>query len=72
VNFAERLKNKIMSGLARLCKAYGTMKINGVEWVWDWVNDEPRIKSELTKEEWMASEKIKWAGVSERLNNPNK
>jgi hypothetical protein len=58
-----------MGGLARLCKVYGTMKINNVEWVWDWVNDKPRIKSEMTKDEYMASEKIRWQQVSEELNN---
>lgn len=49
-----------MAGLARLCKLYGSMKINGVVWVWDFAKDKPRIKSKMTQEELAQSEKIKW------------
>lgn len=49
-----------MGGLARLCRMYGQMNINGVVWIWDYVNERARIKSEMTKEEIAESEKIKW------------
>ena len=54
-----------MAGLAKLCKLYGSMKVTDahgktITWVWDYANDKPRLKSEMTKEELMASEKAKW------------
>jgi len=53
-----------MGGLARLCKMYGSMQVseNGkkVTWLWDYVNDKPRLKTEMSKDEIMASEKAKW------------
>lgn len=52
-----------MSGLKRICKMYGSIKVNTVTWVWDYVNDKPRLESEMTKEEIMASEKAKWISV---------
>jgi hypothetical protein len=54
------IKQRKMGGLARLCRMYGQMNINGVIWIWDYVNEEPRIKSEMTKEEIAESEKTKW------------
>lgn len=33
-----------------------------VVWVWDYANDKPRLKSEMTKEEIMASERAKYLG----------
>lgn len=35
-----------------------------VTWLWDYVNDKPRLKSEMTKEEIAASEKAKWANLT--------
>jgi major membrane immunogen (membrane-anchored lipoprotein) len=54
-----------MGGLARICKMYGGMTVTDkagrkVEWAYDYAQDRPRLKSEMTKEEWMASEKAKW------------
>jgi len=51
-----------MGGLARICKMYGSMEVadaNGkkVTWVWDYVNDKARVKTEMT-----LSEKAKWLG----------
>jgi len=53
-----------MRGLARICKMYGSMEAsdaNGkkVIWLWDYVNDKPRLKTEMSKDEIMASEKAK-------------
>jgi len=52
-------------GLARICKMYGSMEVsdaNGekVIWLWDYANDKPRLKEEMTKEEIAVSEKAKW------------
>lgn len=54
-----------MSGLARMCKLYGSMTVTGsdgekVTWIYDYANDKPRLATEMTKEEIMASEKAKW------------
>ena len=56
-----------MGGLARICKQYGSLDVNGVIWLWDYVNDKPRLKSEMTKEEIAASEKAKWMSFKEKL-----
>jgi hypothetical protein len=60
-----------MAGLARICKMYGSMEVSGtngkkVTWVWDYVNDKPRIKKEMSKEEIMASEKAKWMNIKSK------
>ena len=44
-----------MTGLQKLLKMYGSMKITNeqgksVLWVWDYKNEKARIKSEMTKE----------------------
>lgn len=49
-----------MSGLARICKMYGSMEVSDANGkkatlLWDYANDKPRLKSEMTKEEIMAS-----------------
>ncbi len=54
-----------MAGLAKVCKLYGSMQVQGkdgkkVTWLWDYANDKPRLKSEMTKEEIAESEKAKW------------
>lgn len=59
-----------MSGLGKICKLYGSMNVkdskgNQVTWLWDYANDKPRLKTEMTKEEISASEKAKW----EQLKN---
>lgn len=60
-----------MSGLRRLCQQYGSIKIQGVRWVWDFVSDEPVKESEMTKERKMASEKARWNRVREKLGYPS-
>jgi len=54
-----------MSGLQRICKHYGGMKVvdkdgNEVHWVWDYHLDKARIKDEMTQEEIALSEKARW------------
>lgn len=62
-----------MAGLARMCKMYGSIEVtdaNGkkVTWLWDYVNDKPRLKTEMTEDEILASEKAKWMGVKSKLD----
>ena len=59
-----------MSGLARICKMYGQMTITDecgkkVIWVWDYANDKPRLKHEMTKEELAISERAKYKQLTE-------
>ena len=63
-----------MGGLARICKMYGSMEVsdkNGkkVTWLWDYFNDKPRLKTEMTKDEITASEKSKWMNVKSQLDS---
>ena len=64
-----------MGGLARICKMYGSIEVsdNGkkVIWLWDYVNDKARLKTEMTKDEIMASEKAKWMSIKEQLELGN-
>jgi len=52
-----------MGGLRNICKAFGGMKIQGVQWYWDYVADEPVKASEMPigSERWLASERAKYA-----------
>ena len=54
-------------GFQGILKTFGEMKVQSegktVVWVWDYVNDKPMIKSEMTKEQLAASEKAKWMGI---------
>jgi hypothetical protein len=63
-----------MAGLARLCKIYGSIKFkdkdgNEIVWLYDYANDKPRLKTEMTKEEIAASEKAKWKIITNNINN---
>ncbi len=52
-----------MRGLQKLCKLYGKINIQGVTWLWDYAQDKARLKTEMTKEQWAASEKAKWEAI---------
>jgi hypothetical protein len=53
-----------MGGLKKICKVFGSMTVsaNGktVTYEYDYANDIPRPKGEMTKEEKAASEKARW------------
>lgn len=73
MDFENNLIENTMSGLQRLLKLYGQIDCKGedgkkVTWLWDYANDKPMLKSEMTKEQWMASEKAKWMKVKEQLD----
>jgi hypothetical protein len=64
-----------MGGLRNICKAYGGMKFtdaNGktTEYEWDYAKDEPRLKGEMTREEWAASERAKWGNLKALTRKP--
>jgi len=56
-----------MAGLRMICKIYGGLRVtqNGenVEYIWDYIKDEPRRREEFTPEEWAANERYKWGGM---------
>jgi hypothetical protein len=56
-----------MAGLKNLCKMYGSMKINGVEWIWDYARDCAVLKSEMTKEQEKASIQAKGKIILDQL-----
>ncbi len=54
-----------MSGLKKILKATGGMIVEGEDgtkavWVWDYKNDKPKLKSEMTKDEIKENEKLKF------------
>ena len=59
-----------MAGLRKICKLYGSMTVNGQEFVWDYANDEPVPKSEMPhgSERHARSERAKWAGAASTAN----
>jgi hypothetical protein len=61
-----------MGGLARICKIYGgmtvTVKGRTAEWVYDYVQDKPRLKQEMTKEELAESEKAKYQNLKKNID----
>ena len=55
-----------------MCKLFGSIEAtdnygNKATWVWDYKNDKPRLKSEMTKEEIAESEKAKWENIKSQL-----
>ena len=57
-----------MAGLQKVLKLYGSMIVEGNDgkkavWLWDYANDKARLKSEMTQDEIMASEKAKWMNI---------
>lgn len=63
-----------MTGLQRICKAYGGMKFKGqngetVEWVWDYKQDRARLKAEMDEEARAQSEREKWARVQGEMES---
>jgi hypothetical protein len=57
-----------MAGLQRILKLHGSIICEGKDgikevWLWDYANDKARLKTEMTKEDIMASEKAKWSAI---------
>jgi len=57
---------KQLSGLQRICKRYGRMKIGDTMMAWDYAKGEPVEEAALKadKERWKASERAKWKGAA--------
>lgn len=51
----------------KLCKAHGKLKINNIMYVWDYVDDKAIPESEMTKERFAESEKIKWQSIKKEI-----
>lgn len=54
-----------MTGLQKVCKLYGRIDVvdssgHKVVWLWDYKNDKPRLRSEMTADEIAESEKAKF------------
>lgn len=46
------------NGLQQVLKIHGEIHAGDVVWVWDYVNNCPRKKSEMTKAEYRANKKV--------------
>jgi hypothetical protein len=65
-----------MSGLQRVLKLYGSMIVEGDDgkkavWVWDYKNNKARLKSEMTKEEILESDKAKYSKIKDSIDKKN-
>ncbi len=63
-----------LSGLQKICKIYGSIKIQGVLWVWDYANECAVLETEMPMggERWKVSEKKKYdmlREIKDRNNN---
>ena len=60
-----------MGGLRNICRAYGGLKVTKDRktevWIWDYIKDEPRLESSMTKEEIEANERFKWGQIKKRI-----
>lgn len=45
------------TGLQKILKIHGEIHVGDIVWVWDYKNDCPRKKSEMTKAEYRATRK---------------
>lgn len=59
-----------MAGLRKIAKMYGGMKVNGIEYVWDYAADEPVQRAEMPmgSERWKLSEEVRWRQLSEAVS----
>lgn len=59
------MSDKKLSGLQKVCKIYGSMKMGDTLMVWDYANDVAVPASEMKagSERWVNSERVKWRGV---------
>jgi len=56
-------------GLIRVLKIHGEIHAGDVVWVWDYKNDCPRKKSEMTKSEYAANKRYhKEKGILKSIN----
>ena len=62
-----------MTGLARICRLYGSIEVkkdgDTVVWEWDYAREKPVLKKEMTKEQFQESEKCKWEKLKNNIQN---
>lgn len=60
-----------MSGLRRICKAYGQMQVGNTLWLWDYAADEPVTADEMPigSERWKASERARFRAFTGATND---
>jgi len=60
-----------MAGLARICKMYGSMEINGKKYVWDYARDEAVPEDEMPNgsERRRASEEAKFKALQQEIDD---
>lgn len=61
-----------MGGLAKICKVYGSMVIDGKRMVWDYAADKAVPESDMPEgsERWKASEKMRYRMAASENQNP--
>ena len=60
-----------MAGLARICKMYGGMEINGTKYVWDYARDEAVPEDEMPhgSKRRRESEEAKFKALQQEIDN---
>lgn len=60
-----------MAGLAKICKSSGSMRVNGILYVWDHVKDKavPEVEMPVGSERWKESERLRWSKIKESIND---
>ena len=65
-----------MGGLRNICKLYGGLKVteNGITevWIYDYIQDKPRLQSEMTKHELEDNERFKYGKLKKRFKPKQK
>ncbi len=61
--------SKQLSGLQKVCRSIGSMRIGGVLWLWDYAAEDPCKATEMKQgsERWLASERAKWDKIRNQL-----
>ena len=62
-NTNQGVRRRDVSGLRTICKMYGSMTINGKEFVWDYATDAPVPKDQMPhgSDRHAQSERAKWS-----------
>lgn len=56
---------RLMTGLNKICKALGKIKLGGTVWVWDYANNLAVKQGDMPEgsARWLASERVRWAAM---------
>jgi hypothetical protein len=63
---------KHLSGLQKICRMYGRMKVGDTMMVWDYANEEavPQSKMKDGSKRWKASEKARFEELKKSIQHP--